>query len=400
LINLQKFMFGLVAGLVVTACLVACGTSTARNSVGELGGPHLERESLGESADGYSVVQEIFGLQEPWGLSFLPDGRLLITEKTGGLVLMNAQQSGLRYVRGVPPVAVVGQGGLMDVLVHTALGEEPWVYLSYSVKTDAGYTTRVARGRLRGEQLVDVDVLFTALPAYRERRHFGSRLHIDETGYLYITVGDRGNRQTAQQLDAHSGKLMRLYSDGRIPADNPFVRMPGALAEIYTYGHRNPQGLASNPSDGSLWLSEHGPRGGDEINKVVAGANYGWPIVSFGEEYGGGKIGQGTELPGITGPLFYYAPSVGTAGMQFYSGLALTKLSGKLVLAALRERSLLILDGEAFAGGADSRPQPAPRAENRLDNLNFRIRDVEQGPDGSLWLLADGDKLLRMSAGD
>lgn len=325
-------------------------------------------------------------LDEPWGMDFLPDGRLLLTEKPGRVKLVAPDTWETVDLNGVPEVANEGQGGLMDILVHPRFSANGLVYLSYTVALDGGFTTRVSRARLQGQALVELEEVFTALPAFDKRRHFGSRLLLDK-GYLYITVGDRGVRDLVQDLSTHNGKVIRLYEDGTIPADNPFVGRAGAREEIFSYGHRNPQGIARHPFNGSIWISEHGPKGGDEINILAAGANYGWPVITYGEEYGGGRIGEGTHKPGMEQPLIYYTPSVGTAGIDFYSAGTYPGWGPSLLVAGLRMTRInrLELDGDGL--GSETR---------LLGDLGMRIRDVQVGPDGLIYALADRSRLIRL----
>lgn len=325
-------------------------------------------------------------LDEPWGMDFLPDGRLLLTEKPGRLKLLMPGSWQPTELSGVPEIANEGQGGLMDVLVHPRFEENGWIYLSYSVAVEGGFTTRVSRARLRGHSLVELKELFTALPAFGQRRHFGSRLLLDD-GYLYITVGDRGNRELAQDLSTHNGKVIRLFADGGIPADNPFVGQAGARGEIYSYGHRNPQGIARHPFNGSIWVSEHGPKGGDEINILKPGSNYGWPVITYGEEYGGGKIGEGSHKPGMEQPLIYYTPSIGVAGIDFYTTSNYPGWKSSLMVSGLRMTRINRLELEGDGLGRETR---------LLGDLDMRIRDVKVGPDGLLYALADRSRLIRL----
>lgn len=326
------------------------------------------------------------GLEEPWGMDFLPGGGLLVTEKGGALKRIDVDPLAVTEIAGVPAVEDVGQGGLMDVAVHPDFASNGRIYLSYTVGDGGRYSTRVSRARLVEGALVDLEELFTAQPYFRERRHFGSRLLLDG-GYLYITVGDRGNRELAQSLETHNGKVLRLTEDGEVPADNPFVDRAGARPEIWTYGHRNPQGLAQHPYNRSLWVSEHGPQGGDELNLLQRGANYGWPLVTYGEEYGGGRIGEGTHKAGTAQPLVYWVPSIATGGIAFYKGDLYPGWQPSLLVAALKlgRISRLELDGEGV--GAETR---------LLANLKMRIRDVQVGPDGRLYALAAGSRLIRL----
>ncbi|QFU77543.1 PQQ-dependent sugar dehydrogenase [Halioglobus maricola] len=325
-------------------------------------------------------------LREPWGMDFLPDGRLLVTEKQGGLKLISPHSWTTVEISGVPEVFAEGQGGLMDVLVHPDFADNSFIYMSYSVPLDDGSTTQVARARLVADKLEDLETLFTALPAYSERRHYGSRLLLD-SGYLYITVGDRGNRKLAQDLSTHNGKVIRLKESGEVPADNPFVATAGARPEIFSYGHRNPQGIAKHPGSDAIWVAEHGPQGGDEINILKAGTNYGWPIITYGEEYGGGKIGEGTHKAGMAQPMVYYTPSLGVGGIDFYTADTYPGWEQSLLVSGMRLTRLNRLELDGAGVGRETR---------LLGNANMRIRDVQVGPDGLVYLLADRSRLIRL----
>lgn len=325
-------------------------------------------------------------LDDPWGLAFLPDGTLLVTERKGSLQLLDPPGFDAREVRGLPDVVSAGQGGLMDVVVHPDFEQNQLIYLSYSIRMEGGLTTRVSRARLVGTSLEGLEDVFTAQPAYRERRHFGSRLLLDD-GYLYVTVGDRGNRDLAQSLETHNGKVMRLTESGEVPPDNPFVDRPGARPEIWTYGHRNPQGIDRHPVSGEIWVAEHGPQGGDEVNALSPGTNYGWPLATYGEEYGGGKIGKGTHVEGTEQPLVYWVPSLATSGMAFYDGDLYPEWENSLLVSGLRltRISRLALDGTGLG-----------RETRLMADLKMRIRDVRVGPDGKVYVLANGSRLMRL----
>lgn len=376
------------------SCLVLAASLTALGCAGPYAGPSRSEPLLENAADqsgpgdptGFTVTTLVQWLNEPWGLDFLPDGRILLTEKDGHIKMVTPGSWDTVDLQGVPAVANEGQGGLLDVLVHPDFERNALVYLSYSIAVNDGFTTQVARARLRDTRLENLEVLFTARPAFAQRRHFGSRLLLDE-GYLYITVGDRGNRELAQSLDTHNGKVLRLTEDGRVPRDNPFVGRAGALPEIYTYGHRNPQGIARHPYNGSIWASEHGPQGGDEVNVLRAGANYGWPVITYGEEYGGGKIGEGTHRKGMEQPLVYYTPSIAVGGIDFYTANRYPGWKPSLLLSSLRLTRInrLELDGNGL--GAETR---------LLGDLNMRIRDLQVGPDGLVYALADRSRLIRL----
>jgi glucose/arabinose dehydrogenase len=326
------------------------------------------------------------GLKSPWGMDFLPDGSLLITELGGKLKHIDAVTFQATAIANVPASTKTGQGGLMDVLVHPDFERNGLVYLSYTVSRDDKHSTRVSRARLDGSALTDIETLFTAQPFYRERRHFGSRLLLDG-GYLFITVGDRGNRELAQSLSTHNGKVIRLLEDGGVPDDNPFVDKAQALPEIWTYGHRNPQGIAVHPRNGQIWVAEHGPRGGDEINALIPGANYGWPTITYGEEYSGGKIGVGTHADGMEQPLVYWVPSIGAGNIDFYTGDLYPGWAPSLLVSGLKLTRIARLELEGDGLGKETR---------LLANLGMRVRDLQVGPDGLVYALAGGSRLIRL----
>lgn len=331
------------------------------------------------------------GLEHPWGLAFLPDGRMLVTERPGRLRLASPEgRLDPRPIQGVPPVAAVGQGGLLDVALHPDYAKNGWIYLSYAGEGEGGYGTEVLRARLEGHGLRDVQVLFRMQPKSGTSHHFGSRLVFDRKGFLYITLGDRGDKDRAQRLDDHAGSVIRLHDDGRVPQDNPFVGRPGAKPEKWTLGNRNIQGAALHPGTGELWAHEHGPQGGDEINVIQAGLNYGWPVITYGRNYViGTKIGEGTEKPGMVQPIHHWTPSIAPSGMAFYTGTRFPQWQGNLFVGALRDQMLVRveLDGERVI-----------RQEHLLKEAVGRIRDVRAGPDGLIYLLTDSSegRLLRL----
>lgn len=330
----------------------------------------------------FRVVRVVDGLEYPWGLAFLPDGAMLVTERPGRLRIIAADgKLDARPVAGLPRVAAHGQGGLMDVALHPRFAENRLVYLSFAARGDGGYSTEVARGKLSGERLEDVQVIFRQLPKSGGGRHFGSRLVFDRDGFLYITLGDRGEMERAQKPDDHAGSVIRLHDDGRVPKDNPFVGKPGWKPEKFTLGNRNIQGAALHPQTGLLWTHEHGPQGGDEVNVIRAGVNYGWPVITYGVQYViGTKIGEGTHKAGMAQPIHYWVPSIAPSGMAFYTGEKFPRWRGDLFVGALRDQMLvrLRLDGEKVIA-----------EERLLKNSLGRIRDVRNGPDGLLYLLSD-----------
>ncbi|TCP06699.1 PQQ-dependent sugar dehydrogenase [Caldimonas thermodepolymerans] len=331
------------------------------------------------------------GLQHPWGLAFLPDGRMLVTERPGRLRIVTPQGTVGPAVQGVPAVDARGQGGLLDVALDPQFADNGWVYLSYAEAGDGGNGTAVARGRLQGHRLTDVAVIFRQQPKHGSSAHFGSRLVFDRGGRLFVTLGDRfSRRDDAQDLSNHIGKIVRIAPDGSVPPDNPFVGRPGVRPEIWSYGHRNVQGAALHPETGELWAHEHGPQGGDELNVVEAGRNYGWPVITYGREYGTGfRIGEGTAKEGMEQPLTYWVPSIAPSGMAFLTSERYPGWRGNLFIGALRAEVLvrLELDGRRVV-----------RQARLLTTLNERIRHVVQGPDGWLYILTDNvdGKVLRL----
>jgi glucose/arabinose dehydrogenase len=327
----------------------------------------------------------------PAAIAFLPNGQALVAERAAGRLSVLDLGSGARStVEGIPPVYAEGDGGMLDVLPHPDHARNGWVYLAYSARAEAGATTVVERVRLRGGQLERRQRLFAAVPAIDNGHHFGARLALHD-GYLFIGLGDRDERDRAQQLDTHHGKVVRLHEDGRVPRDNPFVGTPGALPEIWSVGHRNIQGMAVR-ADGALWVHEHGPFGGDEINIVRRGANYGWPVITYGREYEGGPVGEGlTAKPGMEQPLHYFIPSIAPSGMTFYTGDAFPVWRNNLFIGAM---------GLTHLGRYVFRGDTLVREERIFDGTPWRVRAVAQGPDGFLYIGIDSGMLLRLSPAD
>lgn len=329
---------------------------------------------------GYEIITG--GLEHPWGMAFLPDQRILVTERPGRLRLIGADGV-LRPnpIAGLPHIKQHGQGGLLDVAIHPKFEQNQWVYFSYAERLNRKIGTAVARGRLSGHRLEDVAVIFRLEPKTGTGYHFGSRLVFDKQGYLFITLGDRGDRPRSQDLNDHAGSLIRIQDDGRIPTDNPFVDKPNTKPEIYSYGHRNIQGAALYPKTGIVWTHEHGPQGGDELNIAKAGANYGWPIITYGVDYVvGSKIGEGTHKAGMQQPVHYWVPSIAPSGMVFYTGNAFPQWKDNLFVGSLKFDQLVRLE---LAG------EKVIHEEPMLKDKFGRIRDVRQGSDGLLYLLTD-----------
>lgn len=327
----------------------------------------------------FRLVRVAEGLENPWGLAFLPDGGLLVTERPGRLVLFE-RDGGRKIVGGLPAVAARGQGGLMDIVLDPDFSRNRLVYFSYSASGQGGAGTAVARARLEGTEVREVRVIFEMERKTSAGQHFGSRLAFAPDGTLFVSTGDRGDRHRAQDLRDHAGKVIRINSDGSVPRDNPFVGRGDVFPDIFSYGHRNIQGMTIHPVSGEVWTHEHGPRGGDEINVIKPGANYGWPVVTYGREYVGGSIGEGTSRPGMEDPLLQWTPSIAPSGMVFYTGEKFPGWKDSLFVGALAGQHLrrVVLRGREVV-----------REEVLLSRTVGRIRDVRQGPDGNLYLLTD-----------
>ena len=339
----------------------------------------------------FDVLTAAAGLEHPWGLDFLPDGRLLVTERAGRLRVVSPGGNLSAPVDGLPAMDARGQGGLLDVALHPDYASNRWIYWSYSEPQARGANgTAVARGRLVDEvtpRVEQVQVIFRQAPALGSSLHFGGRLVWARDGTLFITMGDRSiaaGRMQAQRMDSLIGKIARVNADGTVPADNPFVTQAGARPEIWSIGHRNPQAAALNPDTGELWEVEHGTRGGDELNVARGGRDYGWPTIAYGIEYSGAPITGGiTRQAGMEQPAYYWDPVIAPSGMTFYTGDLFPAWRGSLFIGGLATEDLvrLSMDGERVTG-----------EERLLRDLGERIRDVVQGPDGALYLLTDSPR--------
>jgi glucose/arabinose dehydrogenase len=368
--------FALAACLTISACSSGADAPAKSIVVGDL-----------------KVTTVADGLEQPWGMAFLPDGRLLVTEKPGRLLIIDLKGQKSAPLSGVPRVFARGQGGLLDVALDPEFAANRYVYLAYSEPRDGISATAVGRGTLNAaaDGLDSFTVIFQQQPATPGNAHYGSRLAFARDGRLFITMGERQQfRDEAQNLVNDLGKVVRIERDGRIPADNPFVGKSGARPEIWSYGHRNVQGAAIHPQTGELWTDEHGPMGGDELNVDRAGRNYGWPVITYGREYSGEKITDITSKPGMEQPVHYWVPSIATSGLLFYTGNLFPEWRGNAFVGGMKTGSIarLELDGERVV-----------REERVLEGrLGGRARDIEQGPDGAIYLLVgdSGGKLLRV----
>ena len=355
--------------LFITSC--ACALAQDRSSV------------ITSEQHAFRVVTLLPGLENPWSVAFLPDGRMLVTERAGRLRLVGPDFRLMpQAIEGLPETVERGQGGLLDVVLHPQYAQNGWIYWAYNAPGPGGWGTALARGKLQAERMTEVQVLFSMQPKTRSSQHFGGRIVFDQAGMLYLTLGDRGDMARAQKLDDHAGSVIRLHDDGRVPADNPFAKRAGAPPEKWTLGNRNMQGAALHPQTGELWTHEHGPQGGDEVNVMRPGLNYGWPVITYGVNYGlGTRIGEGHSKPGMVQPLHVWVPSIAPSGMAFVSGSRFPQWQGNLLVGALRGQMLvrLVLDGEKVL-----------HEERLLQSRVGRIRDVRMGPDGLVYLLSDG----------
>ncbi len=333
------------------------------------------------------------GIQSPWGMKFLPDGRLLVTEKSGQLRLVSRTGAVSRPIPVDLPIAYKGQGGMLDVALDPAFADNQLIYLSYAKDEGRGQSrTAVAKGRLTDSGLNDLTTIWQQAHSEKGNHHFGSRLVFDRQGQLFVTTGDRNHqKESAQDVTTHFGKIIRINTQGQPSAGNPFIKDSYALPDIYSYGHRNVQGAYLHPDTGELWINEHGPRGGDEINRIEAGKNYGWPKITYGINYIGTKISDHTHLPGMEQPIHYWDPSIATSGMLIYSGDAFPEWKGHIFTGALK---LMHLNRIAL-----NENNKVTEEERLLLDQRSRIRAVEQGPDGHIYVATDGaqGKILKIS---
>ena len=347
-----------------------------------------QAETLQSSAGTLQVDLVAEGLDEPWAVGFLPGGDVLVTERDGRLLRLSDGR--VTEVAGVPRVADVGQGGLLDLLVPRDFEQSREIFLSYSKPQPGGAGTALLRARLSedGTALEDPTTIFELADGSSGGHHFGSRIVEAPDGALFLTIGDRGDQPSAQDLRRENGSVVRVARDGSIPTDNPFVGQPDARPAIWSYGHRNPQGAALD-LDGNLVTVEHGARGGDEINRIKRGANYGWPLISYGVHYSGQPIGIGTRSPGLEQPAFYWDPSMAPSGMMIYSGKLWPDWRGDIFVGSLKFDYIARLEGE-----------PLAEAEQLSSDATLRVRDVREAPDGSIWFLSVGNgALYRMTPG-
>jgi aldose sugar dehydrogenase len=372
----------------IGAVLITCWTSIAPPLVQA----QAPRSPTPEPVKGVVDVQTIAkGLEHPWSLAFLPDGRMLVTERPGRLRIVSSDGHVSEPVTGVPRVYASGQGGLLDLALSPEFDKDRLVYLSFAESGEGGAGTAVARGRLGERGLENTRVIWRQQPKVSGSNHFGSRIVFRGDGTLFVTLGERFNySDSAQDLSTTLGKIVRINPDGSAPKDNPFVGRAGARPEIWSYGHRNVQAAALHPDNGQLWSAEHGARGGDELNHPEAGKNYGWPVISYGRHYSFLPIGEGTAKAGMEQPVYYWDPVIAPSGMVFYTGELFARWKGNILVGSLTPGGLVRLmmkDGNVA------------QEERYLGDLGERIRDVRQAPDGSLYLLTDArdGRILRIT---
>ena len=336
----------------------------------------------------YTTEVVVPNLDIPWGMVFLPDKSMLITEKSGELIhFKNGKKTS---IEGLPEIYVRGQGGLMDIELHPDYNENGWIYFSYASQEGEGEggNTAIMRAKLKDDKLVENQLLYKASPNTKQGRHFGSRLEFDNEGYLYFSIGERGNRdENPQDITRDCGKIYRIHDDGQIPDDNPFINSPNAKKAIYSYGHRNPQGMVKHPETGKIWIHEHGPKGGDEINIIQKGKNFGWPIVSHGINYSGTKFTDHTSLPGMEQPLFYWVPSIAPSGMTFITSDIYPEWKGNLLVGSLKFRYLERLE---------LKNDKVVKREKLFEGMG-RVRNVKQGPDGYIYVAMEGVGIVKIN---
>lgn len=336
------------------------------------------------AAQDFKVDTLYTDFNNPWGIAWLPDGRMLVTEKAGEILVFKNDKYTGQKLTGVPEVFSKGQGGLMDIQLHPDYEKNKWIYIAYSKPVEGGATTAIMRFKLQGNALVEKKDIFLAKPFITAAIHFGSRIVFDKDNYLFFSSGERGTQPKVQELDNDHGKIHRIFDDGRIPTDNPFVNTPGASGSIWSYGHRNPQGMAYDKENNRIWAVEHGPKGGDELNLIEKGKNYGWPKTSYGINYDGTVLTPNKEMAGVENPVRYWVPSIGPCGMALVTSSKYPSWKGNLLVGALAFKHIarVQLNGTKFV------------TEEKLLQDIGRVRQVAQSPDGFIYAITEGPGLL------
>ena len=392
---MRRITVGVVAVMTVVGCGPASAPVPAQPTVPAQGPVAPQKSPTPSPTTGVVRAERVAGgLERPWALAFLPDGRMLVTERPGRLRIVSPDGTLSAPLAGVPEVYARGQGGLHDVAIDPRFAENQLVYLSYAEPGEGGASTAVARGRLVGNGLEGVEVIYSQRPKLNGGGHYGSRIVFTPDGRMFVTQGDRQvGRNRVQDLSQGMGKIVRLNLDGSVPDDNPFVGRDDAQPEIWSYGHRNVQAAVLHPQTGELWTVEHGARGGDELNQPRAGRNYGWPVITYGADYSGARIGEGTESEGMEQPVYYWDPVIAPSGMIVYTGNAIPGWKGSFLVGAMNPGALVRL---VMENGR------VVREERHLGELDKRIRDVQQGPDGYVYVVTDetdGEVLRIVPAG-
>lgn len=371
------------AGLLMSHCNITPNKDDKSKSVESVKNDFGEKDLKSETI--------ITGLNMPWAMAFLPDGSALVTERGGKLRLIKSVKDGVldpQEIEGIPKVYYRGQGGLLDVVLHPNYKENGWIYLSYSspkkegeIGDDNGANTALMRAKLdlANHKLINIEHLYKALPNVKANIHFGGRILFDKKGYVFLSLGERGQKENAQNLGKAQGKIVRLHEDGKIPVDNPFIKTKNALPELWSYGHRNPQGLVMHPTTGVIWEHEHGPQGGDELNIIEKGKNYGWPLITYGIDYDNSIISDKTEAPGMEQPVIYWTPSIAPCGMTFITSPRFKDWNGDLIVGSLK---FMYLQHLTVKGNK------VTKKEVIFDKIG-RVRDIKQGPDGNLYVVVE-----------
>lgn len=380
----SQLLVRLVAIMIISPLWFSC--TEARDSNGnELS------DSTSVQTSGKPPVETLYSdFKNPWGMAWLPDGRLLVTERAGEILVFKDDKYTGEKLTGVPAVFAKGQGGLLDITLHPDYANNKWIYIAYSKAVEGGATTAITRFKLNGNQVTDLEEIFTAKPYIPANFHFGSRIVFDKDNFMFFSVGERGTQPKVQELNNDHGKIHRLHDDGQIPSDNPFVNQKDAKKSIWSYGHRNPQGMVYDKATGRLWAAEHGPKGGDELNLVEKGKNYGWPKTSYGINYDGTILTKDKELPGITNPTRYWVPSIAPCGITIVTSDKYPSWKGNILVTALAFKHIarVELNGKSYI-----------KEEQLLQDMG-RFRDVEESPEGFIYAVTEGPGLLVKITGE
>jgi glucose/arabinose dehydrogenase len=379
IMKMKTFYSTLMSLALIVVLYVACTRETVNETL-----PNTTRSGNSTPPAGFTTETLYDGLKNPWGMAWLPDGRLLVTERAGEILVFKNDKFTGEKLTGVPKVFNDGQGGLLDIQLHPNYAQNKWIYISYAKPVEGGATTAIARFKLNGNQITDFADIFLAKPFLPANYHFGSRIVFDKNNYLFFSSGERGTQPKVQELDNDHGKIHRIFDDGRIPTDNPFVAQKDAHGSIWTLGHRNPQGMVYDAATDRIWAAEHGPKGGDELNLIQKGKNYGWPKTSYGINYDGTVLTPNKELPGIENPARYWVPSIGPCGITIVKSDKYPDWKNNILVGALAFKHVarVQLDGTKYV------------TEEKLFQDIGRVRHVKESPDGTLYVITEGPGLL------